>query len=54
MALGFVGTMFAVVVSCVFGSRFSDDAVIGHFWLLAAALVVINSLPRQDHAEAQG
>jgi hypothetical protein len=54
MALGFVGMMFAVVVSCVFGSRFSDDSVIGHFWLLAAALVVINSLPRQDPAEAQG
>lgn len=54
MALGFVGTMFAVVVSCVFGSRFSDDAVIGHFWLLAASIVVINSLPRQDQTEAQG
>jgi hypothetical protein len=54
MALGFVGTMFAVVVSCVFGSRFSDDAVIGHFWLLAAALVVINSLPRAGQPEAQG
>jgi O-antigen ligase len=53
LALGFVGTMLAVLVSCIFGSRFSDDAVIGYFWMLAALLMVINAQPRDQDREVQ-
>jgi O-antigen ligase len=36
IALGFVGTVVAVAVSCSFGSRFSDENLIGLFWIMAA------------------
>jgi O-antigen ligase len=48
LALAFVGTVFAVVVSCLFGSRFSEDGVIGYYWVLAAMLVVLKALPREE------
>jgi O-antigen ligase len=36
LALGFLGTLAAVAVSCSFGSRFSDENLIGCFWISAA------------------
>jgi O-antigen ligase len=36
VSLGFLGTSVAVAVSCAFGSRFSDENLIGLFWILAA------------------
>jgi len=29
----------------MFGSRFSDDGVIGFFWMLGAGLIVLGKLP---------
>ena len=50
LALGLVGTISGVATSCMLGSRFSDDGVIGYFWMLAALLIVVRGLGR--HAES--
>jgi hypothetical protein len=39
LALGFLASLTAVIVSCLFGSRFAEEGLIGGFWLLAAAVV---------------
>jgi O-antigen ligase len=40
LGLAFLGSLVAVLVSCMLGSRFSDEALIGWFWMLAALVVV--------------
>jgi O-antigen ligase len=40
LGLAFLGSLVAVIVSCMLGSRFSDEALIGWFWMLAALVVV--------------
>jgi O-antigen ligase len=44
LALAFLGTLVAVFLSCMFGSRFSDEALVGWFWILAAMVVVVGHL----------
>jgi len=46
LPLAFLGCWAAVVASCVFGSRFSDETVIGYFWILAALVIVLHHLGR--------
>ncbi len=52
LGTAFVGCLTGVVVSCLLGSRFSDEALVGWFWILAA-LVVASSrfrpLPARWH-----
>jgi O-antigen ligase len=40
LGLAFLGTLVGVLVSCMLGSRFSDEALIGWFWIMAALVVV--------------
>jgi O-antigen ligase len=40
VGLAFLGCLAGVVVSGMLGSRFSDESLIGWFWILAALLVV--------------
>ena len=39
LGLAFLGTLGGVVVSGLLGSRFSDEALIAWFWMLAALVV---------------
>jgi O-antigen ligase len=39
LGLAFLGSLVGVLVSCMLGSRFSDEALIGWFWILAALVV---------------
>jgi O-antigen ligase len=48
LGLAFLGSMVGVLVSSMLGSRFSDEALIGWFWILAA-LVVAASRFREPH-----
>jgi O-antigen ligase len=41
LARVFMATLAAVLVSCTLGSRFSDEALIGWFWIVAALVVVV-------------
>lgn len=45
LALACLGTLAALFVSCMLGSRFSDESLIGSFWILMALLVVVGRLP---------
>lgn len=45
LALAFLGSLAAVLVSCMLGSRFSDEALIAWFWILAAMVLVVGRLP---------
>lgn len=44
LALAFLGSLVAVLVSCMLGSRFSDEALIAWFWILAAAVLAVGRL----------
>jgi len=44
LSLVFLGTLAGVLVSCTLGSRFSDEALIGGFWILAALVGVVARL----------
>jgi O-antigen ligase len=44
LSLVFLGTLAGVLVSCSLGSRFSDEALIGGFWILAALVGVVARL----------
>jgi O-antigen ligase len=52
LSLVFLGSLAAVLVSCMLGSRFSDDALIGGFWLLAGMVVVVGRLGRRRRRRA--
>jgi O-antigen ligase len=45
VALASLGSLAALFVSCMLGSRFSDESLIGGFWILMALLVVVDRLP---------
>jgi O-antigen ligase len=49
LALACLGCVTAVVLSCMFGSRFSEDYLIGGFWLLAGTLCALRM--RDDDEE---
>lgn len=40
LALSLVGSLVGVAVSCMFGSRFTNEALISPFWMLVALLMV--------------
>lgn len=40
LAVAFLGSLVGVLVSCMLGSRFSDEALIAWFWILAATVLV--------------
>jgi O-antigen ligase len=44
LALAVLGSLVGVMVSCVFGSRFADEALISYFWILVALLRVLRSM----------
>jgi O-antigen ligase len=48
LGMAFVGVMGGVLVSCVFGSRFSDECLIGGFWVLAGTVRALVMLERQE------
>ena len=37
----YLSSLSAVLVSCMLGSRFSDEALVGGFWILSAMVVVV-------------
>jgi O-antigen ligase len=45
VALAVLGSWVGLVVSCMFGSRFSDESLISYFWILVALLAVARCLP---------
>jgi hypothetical protein len=45
LGLACLGSLAAVLTSCMFGSRFSEEALVGGFWLLAGFLFGVRSLP---------
>jgi putative inorganic carbon (HCO3(-)) transporter len=59
LALAFLGCQVGVIVSCMLGSRFSDEALIAYFWMMAGMLCVTSALPqalpaRKRRAGARG
>jgi putative inorganic carbon (HCO3(-)) transporter len=50
LALAFLGSEMGVFVSCMLGSRFSDEALVGNFWILVALVIVLQRLRRQERA----
>jgi O-antigen ligase len=44
VGLTLLGTLGSLVVSCMLGSRFSQEALIAYFWILAALLAVVAQL----------
>lgn len=53
LAAAFLGCLVAVLVSCMVGSRFSDEALIAWFWMLAALVVVVARLREPPRPERQ-
>jgi hypothetical protein len=45
LGLSFLGCQAGVIVSCMLGSRFSDEALIAYFWMMAGMLYVTAALP---------
>jgi O-antigen ligase len=50
LALACVGLVVSVCVSCMLGSRFSDESMIGYAWVLAGLTVVVARLPAPSGA----
>lgn len=51
MGLACCGSLMAVIVSCMFGSRFSEEALIGGFWILMATLFALREMPAAESTE---
>jgi O-antigen ligase len=49
LGLAFLGSLVGVLVSCMLGSRFSDEALIGWFWMLAALVVAATRFREPPH-----
>lgn len=45
VALAFLGCWVGLIVSCLLGSRFSDESLISYFWILGALVAVVRRLP---------
>jgi len=45
IALALLGSWTGLIVSCMLGSRFSDESLISYFWILGALLAVVRRLP---------
>jgi O-antigen ligase len=44
LALACLGNLAAIFISCMLGSRFSDESLVGYFWVLVALMVVVGRL----------
>jgi O-antigen ligase len=44
LGLAFLGSQVGVLVSCMLGSRFSDEALITYFWMMGGMLCVMSTL----------
>lgn len=53
LGLACLGCLAAVLVSCMFGSRFAEDALIGGFWLLGGTLCAVRTFPHDDEEDAE-
>lgn len=45
LALAVLGSLAGLAVSCLFGSRFADENLMGQFWMLVAALQALGRIP---------
>jgi O-antigen ligase len=56
LALACLGCLTAVIVSCMFGSRFAEDALIGGFWMINGTLFALRMReePEDEEAEDEG
>jgi O-antigen ligase len=52
LALGVLASLVGLAASCVFGSRFSDENLMGEFWVLVGMLRVLKDLPPAAEADA--
>lgn len=52
LGLVFLGTHAGVFVSCMLGSRFSDEALIAYFWMFAGLLCAVSAMG-DPHASAR-
>lgn len=50
VALALLGSWTGLIVSCMLGSRFSDESLISYFWILGALLAVARRLPEPRRA----
>jgi O-antigen ligase len=51
LALACVGMVVGILVSCMLGSRFSDESMIGYAWVIAGLTVVVARLPPASSAK---
>ncbi len=54
LALALLGCLTAVTLSCMFGSRFSEDALIGGFWLLSGTLYALRMRDDEEDLDEDG
>jgi O-Antigen ligase len=47
LALGMMGSLVGLMVSCLFGSRFVDDNLMSQFWVLVGSMRVLRYLPER-------
>lgn len=52
LGLSCLGSLLAVMVSCMFGSRFADEALVGGFWILVGVLFGLRQLSPDEADEA--
>jgi hypothetical protein len=45
LALALIGSLTGLVVSCLFGSRFTDENLMSHFWILVGSVRVLGFFP---------
>ncbi len=54
LALVCLGSLGALIPSCMFGSRLADDALIAPFWALMGALFAVRTLPSEEDDDPDG
>jgi len=53
LALGLIGSVIGLIVSCLFGSRFSDDSLMGQFWMLVGSVRVLGQVDDDGAADEE-
>lgn len=51
ISLGFLGSIFALLFSCLFGSRLNTLELAGYFWILAALMMKLKILIQEEKYE---
>ena len=54
LGLACCGSLLAVMVSCMFGSRFAEEPLIGSFWVLIGALFALRQMAPDETLEEAG